>query len=98
MLINELGVATTLLLGASFGFVGFAILLFWITTFFEPFDTDSKYFWLAFWIHQIIWMVGVCIVPSDWLNDHFKVWAIPFMIFYFGSLIVMAVVKIFRAK
>lgn len=98
MLATELGFAVTLLIGVSLGFVGFAVLIFWISLFFKNFNSESKIFWTLFWIHQIIWMVGTCIVPYDVLNDSFKTWALPFMIYFFGSFIVMAIAKLFRNR
>lgn len=98
MLVTELGLAVTLLIGATLGIVGFAILIFWIQLFSKNFSSESKCFWTLFWVHQIVWMVGVCVVPYDFLNDSFKAWAWPFMIYFFGSLAVMAIVKIFRKQ
>lgn len=98
MLITELGFITTLLIGITLGVVGFVILAFWLQLFFKNFDSESKCFWPIFWIHQLIWVIGVCIVPYDFVNDSFSTWAWPFMIYFFGSLVVMAIVKIFKAK
>ena len=94
MLINELGAATTIIMGVSLGLVGFAILIFWVKLFFKDFDSESKAFWPLFWIHMIVWVVGVCVIPTDWLNDSFSTWAWPFMIYFFGSMIIMAIKKI----
>ena len=96
MLVTELGFAVTLLIGASLGFVGFAILIFWIQLFSKTFSSESKCFWPLFWVHQIVWMVGVCIVPYDLLNDSSETWGWPFMIYFFGSIAVMVIVKIFK--
>ena len=98
MLATELGWVVTLLIGATLGFVGFAILSFWIQLFSKNFDADSKYFWPLFWVHQIVWMVGVCIMPYDILNESFSIWGVPFMIYFFGSIVVMAIVKIFKMR
>ena len=94
MLINELGAATTIIIGLSLGFVGFAILIFWLQLFFKNFDSKSKIFWPLFWVHMLVWIIGVCIIPADLLNDSFSSWAWPFMIYFFGSLVVMAITKI----
>lgn len=96
MLITELGFITTFLIGCSFGFACFAILIFWIQLFCKSFDAESKFFWPLFWIHQAIWVVGTCVVPADLLNDSFDKWAWPFMIYFFGSLLVMAFVKFLK--
>ena len=98
MLVTELGWAVTLLIGATLGFVGFAILIFWIQLFSKNFSADSKCFWPLFWVHQITWMVGVCVVPYDMLNNSFDTWAVPFMIYFFGSIVVMAIVKILSMR
>ena len=98
MLIQELGVALTLLIGAALGITGFFILCFWLSLIFKYFDAESKYFWPLFWINQIVWMVGVCILPYDWLNDNVEIWGWPFLIIVFGSLLVMGVVKMFRNR
>lgn len=94
MLINELGTATTIILGLSLGFVGFAILIFWIQLFFKKFNSESKIFWPLFWINMLIWVVGVCVIPADLLNDSFNSWAWPFMIYFFGSMVVMVITKV----
>ena len=93
MLINELGAATTILLGLTLGFIGFIILVFWLQLFFKYFDSESKIFWPLFWVHLLICVVGVCIIPADLLNESFDLWAWPFMIYFFGSLVVMAISK-----
>ena len=98
MLIKELGTATTILLGGTLGFVSFAILIFWIQLFSDSFDSESRWFWPLFVVHILAWCVGTCVVPSDWLNDSFSTWAWPFMIYFFGSLTVMALVRIFKNK
>lgn len=98
MLVTELGWVVTLLIGGTLGFVGFAILIFWIQLFFKNFSDESKCFWPVFWIHQIIWMIGVCVVPSDILNDSVDIWAVPFMIYFLGSIVVMAIVKNIRKQ
>lgn len=96
MLVNELGFPTTILIGVTLGFIGFAILIFWVKLFFKNFDADSKFFWPLFWIHQIVWMVGVCVVPAELLNSSFDKWAWPFIIYFLGSILVMGIVKIFK--
>lgn len=98
MLITELGVVVTLLIGMTLGFVGFAVLIFWIQLFSKSFSPESKSFWPVFWVHQIIWVVGVCVIPYDLLNDSFTTWAWPFMLYFFGSLAVMAIVKISKNR
>jgi len=98
MLITKLGAATTILIGIALGFISFAILLAWLDLFRISIDSKSKWFMPLFWIHMIIWTVGICVLPYSWLNDHFKVWAIPFMIYFFGSILVMFIVRMFKRK
>ncbi len=98
MLITELGVATTLLIGFSFGIVGFILLAFWIKLIFPSFNADSKLFWPLFWIHLIAWVVGFCIVPYGWLNDSVGTWGWPFMIIFLGSIFVRAIVYMIGRK
>jgi hypothetical protein len=92
MLIQELGALLTLLIGATLGIVGFVILCFWLSLIFKCFDDESKFFWPLFWINQIVWMVGTCIIPYDWLNDNVELWGWPFMIYFLGSMIIRAIV------
>lgn len=68
MFAEELGWGTTLLIGVALGFGGFAILIPWIQFFWKDFDAESKLFWPLFYAHMIIWTVGLCIVPSHWLD------------------------------
>ena len=98
MLVTELGFATTILIGITLGLFGFAILFFWIQLFSRNFSEESKCFWPLFWIHQLVWMIGVCVVPADLLDSSIGVWGWPFMIYFFGSLIVMAVVNFFGMR
>lgn len=98
MLITELGAVTTIMMGLSLGFGGFAILTFWLQLFSKTFSENSKFYWSLFWINEIVWTVGVSIISYDWLNDNFDKWAVPFMICYFGSIAAMAIAKIFNLR
>ena len=98
MLIQELGVVTTLLIGIAIGFTGFVILNFWIKLFLKNFSSETKIFWIIFWLHQIIWTTVVCVLPYEWLNDNFKIWSLPFMIYFFGSLLVIGFIEILKKR
>ena len=37
-------------------------------------------------------------MPYDILNESFGIWGVPFMIYFFGSIVVMAIVKIFKMR
>lgn len=96
MLVTELGFITTLLIGVTLGIVGFIILTFWIQLFNKDFDFESKFFWPLFWIHLIVWIIGTCVIPYDLVNDSFALWGWPFMIYIFGSLLIMGIVKLVK--
>lgn len=98
MLITELGAATTILIGVALGFISFAISIFWLQLFGMDIDSDSKCFMPLLWIHLLVWTVGICVAPYGWMNDNVKVWAIPFMIYFFGSIFVMFIVRMFKSK
>ena len=90
---EEIMLGTKLLVGITLGAVGFAILAFWIQLFSKSFDEKSKCFWPLFWVHMLVWVVGVFVVPGEWINDHVDVWVWPFMIYFFGSPLVMAIAR-----
>ena len=93
MLITKLGVATTLLSGVALGFCGFAILTAWIRLFSKSFDSDSRCFWPLFWVHMLVWVVGVCVVPYDLVNDSIDTWGWPFLIYFCVSPLVIAILQ-----
>lgn len=96
-MIEELGLATALLIGFALGFVGYAIITFWIGLIWKDFQY-SKWYWRLFWIHLILWIVATCVVPMDFLNDTIGVWGKPCLIFYLVSLVLMAIAKIIKRK
>ncbi len=98
MLCEELGFATTFVIGLSLGFVGWAILAFWIDLLSNGFNAESKFYWPLCWINVAAWIIGVSVVDADWLDGAFDNWMWPFVIFFFGSLVIMAIVKIVKQK
>ncbi|MGI6028068.1 MAG: hypothetical protein ACOX81_01490 [Candidatus Heteroscillospira sp.] len=98
MLITELGAATTILIGLSIGFVGFAILLFWIQLFFKNFDNNSKLFLPLFYAHMVLWTAGTCVVSAEWLNDTVEIWGKAGLIFFVVSVVLMAISKISKQR
>lgn len=98
MFVTEFGFALALITGVSLGFVGFAILLFWIQLFNKSFDSESQSFWPLFWAHMIFWIVGTCVVSVDWLNETIGSWGWPALIFFMVSLVAMAISKISKLK
>lgn len=93
-MVDDLGLATTLIIGFSIGFGGFALLIGWIRLFFKSFDANSKLFWALFWINMIFWVVGALVVPMDFLDDTIHIWGKPSLVLFMLSLVVNAIVKL----
>ena len=96
-MIEDLGLATTLLIGFTFGFVGYAILSFWVGLIWKGFQY-SKWYWPLFWVNMIFWIIATCTISMDFLEKTFDVWSKPFLIIVFGSLAIMAIDKFIKMK
>ena len=97
MVITVMGIPTTLLMGISFGIFNFAILVFWVQRFSKYFQFENSKICLpAFLINMLVWIVGVSVLPYEWVNDNFKAFATPFAIYFGGSLLAMFITRLLK--
>jgi len=97
MLYQDLGIETTIIMGIAIGFVGYAILTFWVGLIWKDFQY-SNWYWRFFWVHLIFWVVAMCIVPTDSFNDIGSEWGGSLLNFYLVSLVFMGISKIRKMK
>ena len=78
------------MIGVTFGFIGFGVLISWLELFFKNFNSESKWVMPLCLANVLIWVVGMCVIPLDYATDFMKFGCI----YIFGSLVVFLALRI----